>query len=445
MSARLALLTSVLLAGCSFVVGDIELPDDTLADAARDGAATDAAKVDANRGDAALLDALVPDAARPDAVVADAANLDAVAPDAFAPDAAMADAAPADAGPTPDQGPPPDAGPPPPPPPLDVAELAGDWHLYGYSVGANGVPTVFTVVLTYLDGRASLRGFDGSIVRRQTPFMQDLERPDRLSTNLFPFVGVLTGRFDAPSGLGILVNDVRSANERPTFVLAVKAPVRRENLDDAFYGRIGTGDAADGQIGNFQQAGSGYALTNRYAVGVDQVLGDAVLTPSDESAGRVRLTDFSLEDMIGTIAPGGAGYVALTQSGEVATGLSASWRSHAGEVAVRPGRFWCAGLTRDAAGGLAPIAVYGDLDAGGRFVWDDGRASTLEVAGNAYLMHGANGLFGAEGGLALVDRRGRVYVSLPMRIDDAGERVVGWGLAACVPVDGDALPEVAPN
>jgi hypothetical protein len=432
MSPRLALLLPALLAGCSVVVGDIELPEVVGGDG---GVAVDAARPDANPGDAARPDARAPDAATPDAQAPDAATPDAQAPDAWTPDAATSDAQAPDAAT-------PDAGPPPEPPPLDMDALRGDWHLYGYTVTVDGIPLAFTALLRYLDGRASLLGFDGARLESDTPFGRDAERPDRLATNLAPLVGVMTGRFDGPSGFGILVNDLRAPNDRPTLVIAVKAPVRRENLDDAFYGRIGTGDATDGETGIFRRAESGYALTNRYGVGVDRGIGEAGLNPEDASAGRMRLTDFSLEDMLGTIAPGGAGYVALTKNGDFATGLHVSWRSHAGEAAIRPGRFWCAGIARDAGGAHAPITVYGDLDGAGQFVWDDGRAGLLAAAGNAYLMRGDDGLFGAEGGVALVDRRGRVYVMLPMRIDEQGQTVLGWGLAACVPVDGGALPEL---
>ncbi len=434
MNARLALLFPALLAGCSFVVGDIEVPDDL-----RDASAADAAELDAFRGDAAGSDAAAADGALPDAAPPDGAP-DARVTDAVPPDGAPPpDAAPADVGPPPDQGSPPDAGPPPEPPPLDMDALRGDWHLYGYTVTVDGVPLVFSALLRYLDGRASLLGFDGARLESDTPFARDAERADRLTTNLAPLVGVVTGRFDAASGIGVLVNDARAPNDRPTFVFAVKAPIRRERLEDAFYGRIAAGDGAE--TGFFRQAELGYALTNRYGVGVDQPLADVQLAPFDEAAGRVRLTDLSLEDLIGTIAPGGAGYVATTRNGGDLTGLHVSWRSHASGVRVRPGRFWCAGLARD-GGVFTPIAVYGDLDAAGGFVWDDGRASALETAGNAYLMRGERGLFGGEGGMALVDRRGRVYISLPMRIDERGQTVLGWGLAACLPVGGDALPEL---
>jgi hypothetical protein len=440
---RLVALLALALAGCELIVGDIQLP----------------AKVIDGGSDATGLDAAPADAmaeAGPDGRVADAAPTDAVGADATS-DGAVADAAPPDAADldmtvdaTPPDAAPPDAARPdagsPQPPPIDVRALAGDWHLYGLVTDGTGGTSAFSAYLRLADGRASLFGFDGALLNRNTPFAADPDAPDRVQTNLFPKVGLMTGRFDAASGFGVLVNDAQSGLAWPATVFAVRAsnpPVTP--VPNVVYGRAGV-DPTDAEIG-FLAWQSSLTESSRFGVGVQNGLPDRTLDAVTDGLPRAHFQNVDGapdEERDGTVLPSGAGLVALVETAGTPTGIVAGLASAAGEVRVRSGRFWCGGLYRDAAGAPVTLSLYGSLSDDSIFAWDDGRIGALNVQGSIYAMLGDRGPFDSPGGIAVVDRRSRIYVMMPV-YSVPGQLEVRWGLAACLPVDGGALPEVPAN
>jgi hypothetical protein len=406
---------AALTAGCSLVIGDIDLPPiqveptdegvelDVGADAGRPDAARDAAPPDA--GWDAGPDAGEPDAA-PDAAPPPDLGLDAAWPD-LGPDAAP-DAAP-------DQGP--------PAVPFEPRDVAGRWHLYGVAtaeplealliVGADGSP-----------GFSALDGTQLGVVPTLTP---DAADPRRAALGLPGYLDdPLIGALDPITGFGVLVQQPPAGAPRQ-LVIAVR--VGDAGLpSNALYVHAGLEPLGVGEYGAIARLGNAFRESGPLTTTGEQ-LPDRTLVAT-ASGERFALVDVEGNERV--LSTNGRAAVGTFDAVAQIEGVAFAWSPFALDADLAPATLFCAGAHLD-ADALVVQGRWAEILADGRTLrWDDGRAATLVRNGGLINLETERNFFGLPDGIAMTDPDRRVLVLLPVQ---PARQQVDWGFGACVSLE----------
>lgn len=439
---RLGLSLGLALAatGCSLVVGDIELPEQSTNDTGglpRDGAT----ETDASPGGNVVPADAAPLAMDGAPLVADVAPVPA---DGSAP--------PADASVTqPDIAPlPVDAFIPlpdvPTAPPPDLSGISGFWYVDGFAMNADGQYESYAAALRIERRRADLLTNDAQLVAADVSLVpaQDLYGTWLLT---MPTTGVVyRGAFAPNSGFAVFAPDTaRDPGAAGSLLLLARANEDAPAVPpvEMVYARIGRApEAGDAEFGSLRKtAEDTYVQESRYpaaaAVGQlpDRFLGFWNLDPwrwtlSDPSDGSEfeLVPTFHGEGVIGVERRGDQGGVSLMLG----------WGKTAAGVVPRAGDLFCGGLLWDEnAQSAMPVALSATMAGDGSIAWVGGYTQVLTEIGGVYLLDGGLNPFLQNNGVAIGDGLDELLVIMPF--DYQAVRTV-WGMMACVRTDLIAAP-----
>lgn len=408
MTRALPVWVAALTAGCSLVIGDIDLPP------IQGGPADDGVERDLG-ADAARPDAAV-DAASPPDASADAGDRDAAPPRDLGPDAAWADVGPdaaADAAP--------DVGP--AVVPFQPRDVAGRWHLYGVSAA-----DTFEALLTIgADGTPGFSALDGTQLGVVATLAADLADPRRTALSLPGYLeDPLVGALDPVAGFGVLVQQ-RAAGAPTRLVVAVR--VADAGLpSNALYVHAGLEPLGTGEYGAMARLGNVFRESAPRAT-TGELLPDRTLAATAVGE-RFQLVDEAGNER--TLSTNGRAAVGTFDDVAEVEGLAFAWSPFALDADLPPGALYCAGVHLE-DGALRVRGLWAQLgDAGRTLTWDDGRSAALTRNGGLIALATERNFFGLPDGVALTDPDRRVLVLLPVQPE---QQQVDWGFGACVSLE----------